>query len=241
MEQNEIQNIINEIIGKTANAIRKVYATQQESVTDAITSNRATDQDSRIIFPKYSRNNKTNGGKIRISEQELRFIFVEQIKQIKNLHYSVETPTYYTYKSARDKQEPNIGGSMSGKIDLTLYTEPNPDKPIAFIEFKCGNLSKNDTEKKLNRELKYDFIKLVAESQYYHCFGYLFHLMKNPKRDISNNIKRQNDKKVYIDAAIDIIKKNPKVDQSSKFENADKIKDSLNSTIQYVPFYLNEL
>ena len=162
MEQNEIQEIINGIIVKTENAIRKVYATQQESVTEAITSNSVTDQDSRIIFPKYSRNNKTNGGKIRISEQELRFIFVEQIK---NLYYSIETPTYYTYKSARDKQEPNIGGSMSGKIDLTLYSEPNPDKPIAFIEFKYGSLSKNDTEKKLNRELKYDFIKLVADPE----------------------------------------------------------------------------
>ena len=235
MEQNEIQKIIDGIIGETANAIRKVYATQQEPVTEAITSNRVTDQDSRIIFPKYSRNNKTNGGKIRISEQELRFIFVEQIKQIKNLYYSIETPTYYTYKSARDKQEPNIGGSMSGKIDLTLYSEPNPDKPIAFIEFKYGNLSKNDTEKKLNRELKYDFIKLVAESQRYDCLGYSLHLIENPNHKVDNYEE-------YINAAVDIIHNNLKENElSKKFENPDEINDCLKTIIQYKPIYLNEL
>ncbi len=232
MEQNEIQEIINGIIVKTENAIRKVYATQQESVTEAITSNSVTDQDSRIIFPKYSRNNKTNGGKIRISEQELRFIFVEQIK---NLYYSIETPTYYTYKSARDKQEPNIGGSMSGKIDLTLYSEPNPDKPIAFIEFKYGSLSKNDTEKKLNRELKYDFIKLVAESQRYDCLGYSLHLIENPNHKVDNYEE-------YINAAVDIIHNNLKENElSKKFENPDEIKDCLKTIIQYKPIYLNEL
>ena len=235
MEQNEFKNIIDRIIEETEAAIRKVYNTQQESIADTMTSNCATENDPQILFPKYSRNNKTNGGKIRISEQELRFIFVEQIKQIKNLYYSVETPTYYTYKSARDKQEPNIGGSMSGKIDLTLYTERNPDKPIAFIEFKYGNLSKNDTEKKLNRELKYDFIKLVAESQRYDCLGYSLHLIENPNHKVDNYEE-------YINAAVDIIHNNLKENElSKKFENPDEINDCLKTIIQYKPIYLNEL
>ncbi len=220
---------IPKIIAKVETEIKKVYATQIKSTANAIATKNAPGKNSHILFPKYSENNKTKKGKIRISEQELRFIFVEQITKNTNLYCSVETPTHFTYKSARDKQEPSIGGSMSGKIDLTLYENPDPDKPIAFIEFKFGNLSKNDKGKELNRELKYDFIKLVAESQHYHCLGFSLHLIENPKHEIKNHEE-------YLSAAVDIIHDNTKnEEQREEFKNPKEVKDRLSKSkiIQY--------
>lgn len=225
MSNIDIQKIIDEV----KEEIKKVYATQIKSTANAIATKNATGKNSHILFPKYSENNKTKKGKIRISEQELRFIFVEQITKNTNLYCSVETPTHFTYKSARDKQEPSIGGSMSGKIDLTLYETPDPDKPIAFIEFKFGNLSKNDKENGLNQELKYDFIKLVAESQHYHCLGFSLHLIENSKHEIENPEK-------YISTAVDIIHNNPQnKKQSEEFKNPKEVKDRLSKSkiIQY--------
>ena len=230
MSNIDIQGIINEV----KEEIKKVYATQIKSTANAIATKNATEKKSHILFPKYSENNKTKKGKIRISEQELRFIFVEQITKNTNLYCSVETPTHFTYKSARDKQEPSIGGSMSGKIDLTLYENPDPDKPIAFIEFKFGNLSKNDKGKELNRELKYDFIKLVAESQHYHCLGFSLHLIENPKHEIKNHEE-------YLSAAVDIIHDNTKNEtQREEFKNPKEVKDRLSKSkiIQYQPLCL---
>lgn len=219
---------IKKIIDEVTAVIKQVYEFQRET-TKPENRKSLSEVSSRILFPKYSENNKKNNGKIRISEQELRFIFVEQITKNTNLYCSVETPTHFTYKSARDKQEPSIGGSMSGKIDLTLYENPDLDKPIAFIEFKFGNLSKNDKENGLNQELKYDFIKLVAESQHYHCLGFSLHLIENSKHEIENPEK-------YISTAVDIIHNNPQNEkQSEEFKNPKEVKDRLSKSkiIQY--------
>ena len=227
MNNIDIQGIIDEVTKNTFKVIKQVYDYQRKS--NPKESKTWSEVGSRIIFPKYSKNNKTKKGKIRISEQDLRFIFVEQITKNTNLYCSVETPTHFTYKSARDKQEPSIGGSMSGKIDLTLYENPDPDKPIAFIEFKFGNLSKNDKENGLNQELKYDFIKLVAESQHYHCLGFSLHLIENSKHEIKNHEE-------YLSAAVDIIHDNPQNEtQSEEFKNPKEVKDRLSKSkiIQY--------
>lgn len=120
------------------------------------------------------------------------------------------------------------------RIDLTLYENPDPDKPIAFIEFKFGNLSKNDKGKELNRELKYDFIKLVAESQHYHCLGFSLHLIENPKHKIKNDEE-------YLSAAVDIIHDNTKnKEQREEFKNPKEVKDRLSKSkiIQYQALHL---
>lgn len=225
-EIEKIKGIIDEVTKKTFKVIKQVYEFQRET-TKPENRKSLPEDSSRILFPKYSENNKTKKGKIRISEQELRFIFVEHITKNTNLYCSVETPTHFTYKSAKDKHEPSIGGSMSGKIDLTLYENPDMDKPIAFIEFKFGNLSKNDKENGLNQELKYDFIKLVAESQHYHCLGFSLHLIENPKHEIKNPEK-------YISAAVDIIQNKPQnKTQSEEFKNPEEVKVRLSKIIQY--------
>ena len=64
-----LQDHIETIINNTFNAIDKVYNIKQES---------AEKGNSRLVFPKY-RSDKT-----RVSEQELRFIFVDQFIQYCN-------------------------------------------------------------------------------------------------------------------------------------------------------------
>ena len=88
---------------------------------------------SRLIFPK-----KRNGD-VRVSEQELRFVFqeqlyayihkLEQIGQQWDVCYSVETPTENEYSLSGN-------GERSANIDLAIYAE---GVRIALIEFKALN------------------------------------------------------------------------------------------------------
>lgn len=85
---NNVKRVVNNIINETFTALQNVYQKQNN--------------DLQIIFPEYASHNKRSG-KIRISEQELRFAFVEVAKKLtkdNGWHYSVETPTYFYYKSA---------------------------------------------------------------------------------------------------------------------------------------------
>lgn len=193
--------------------------------------------DLQIIFPPYSSHeHEDQGNRIRISEQELRFALVEQFLgtiKSKGWHYSVETPTKFYYRSARNGNEPSLGGSRSGKIDLTLYDENK--NPIAFFEFKSGSLSQNDNSGKCNRELKYDIIKLIVESRKYDCLGYSLHIMEKANNKITNF----ND---YIKEAINRIKDTK--DDSKEKNNIEEIENKIfdRSTvckeIQYRPLVI---
>ena len=117
-------------------------------------------QNSRLIFPKY-RNQDT-----RYSEQELRFLFVEQFlqycekpenKECKDWLYSVETPTTYKYifknqNKPRKCKQGETGGE-SAQIDLVIHNKDN--KRIALVEFKAHNTSPF--------KFKKDFVKLKGE------------------------------------------------------------------------------
>lgn len=201
------KEIIEKIIKGTFDNLKELY-------------NKGNDE-LRIIFPNYT----SRARKHRISEQELRFAFVEQLlhtPEAKLWHYSVETPTYYKYRSARNGNEPGIDGSRSGKTDLTLYD--NENNPIAFFEFKAGRLSPNDAKKIFNRECKYDVIKLVAESQYNECLGYSLHLIEKDDDKIKNFDE-------YIEAVY------TGYSQKLNLLPADKLKEK----IKYMPCKLNEL
>lgn len=98
-----------------------------------------------ILFPYY------RSGKRRISEQELRQQFIEEVRRTyPSWYYSVETPTAscYDFKHGVDATEEG----RSARFDLTLYDEQR--HPIAFIEFKAhGRTTQPNYEK--------DFLKLV--------------------------------------------------------------------------------
>ncbi len=118
----------------------------------------------QLIFPK--KYNKTN----RISEQELRFLFIEKFKaQYPNLYYSVETPTQQKYKFGKiiTDIKPNIGRSAS--LDMCIF-ESQKEKEFKRklnIEFKFDNVS--------NFKIQKDFLKLINEDQN----GAFIHLLKN--------------------------------------------------------------
>ena len=175
----------------------------------------------QIIFPKKSSHEHNKEGDIRVSEQELRFAFVEKfLDTIKSegWHYSVETPTKFYYSSARNGNEPSLNGTRSGKIDLTLYDERK--NPIAFFEFKSGSLTSKI------RELKYDILKLIMESlscDNDNCLGYSLHLVKANKNTIT-----EPDFNKYIDEAISIIK-NTTEKNSKEYEKIEQIKKILTS------------
>lgn len=81
-----------------------------------------------ILFPCY------RSGKRRISEQELRQQFIEEVRRTyPSWYYSVETPTESCYDFKHGVEATEKG--RSARFDLTLYDEQR--HPIAFIEFKA--------------------------------------------------------------------------------------------------------
>lgn len=128
----EIRNVVKEITNRTFNILRSVYLERKEDQ-----DSNAKDLGTRIIFPNYS-----DGG-TRLSEQELRFVFVEQFNKYckeNHLHYyySVETPTEHKYLFA-DKEEPKRDPEkgQSAMVDLAIHDENL--KRVALIEFKALN------------------------------------------------------------------------------------------------------
>ena len=146
--ETEIIPIVEELIDKTFQVLKEVYQNQCEGKGEF-----SSNCDSRIVFPQYRED-----GKIRVSEQELRFVFVEQFNQIaqeKDLYYSVETPTRWRYKGfasgnpepAKNEKEKN---TRSGEFDMTIFDQMG--NRICLIEFKAHNVKDANFEK--------DFVKL---------------------------------------------------------------------------------
>ena len=111
-----------------------------------------------VIFPKYR-----NKSDLRVSEQEMRFAFVEAMRKhkcAKNWNYSVETPTRRKYDF--QGEEPKViekgkNGGRSAQFDLTIYEGGSLDKVLAHIEFKAhGGTSEFNFRK--------DFCKLANDT-----------------------------------------------------------------------------
>lgn len=136
------------IIDRTFRAIQDVFEKQKEE--GGVFNEKPL---SRIIFP-MKRNEP-----VRISEQELRFIFVEQLnKEISSgwdVFYSVETPTKDTYrfKNIEPQIDPN---GQSASFDLVIHDKDY--KRIALIEFKANNADTHEHQK--------DFVKLSNPKEY---------------------------------------------------------------------------
>lgn len=101
-------------------------------------------------------------GNYRVSEQDLRFAFVEKLlrcRGFRGVFYAVDAPTIYKYKFTENKRlldpvcvdEGGDRGRAVG-IDLVLY---KGRERIALIEFKDNNASEHEYAK--------DFIKLSQE------------------------------------------------------------------------------
>ena len=143
----ETKNHIRTILNNTFDIISETYKYQKEDCHFAPAGK------SRLIFPKKS------DGTIRVSEQELRFIFVEQlnehVRENWDVYYSVETPTEYNYRFSGASTPECHGVETDGRsanIDLSIHN--NQGERIALIEFKHGH----DFD-----AMNKDFLKLAKE------------------------------------------------------------------------------
>lgn len=110
---------------------------------------------SYLIFPA------TAARKIRVSEQEARFLLAQQLEQC-GMYYSVETPTRQGY------QFTGTQGERSGSTDVTLF-ERSPTGGFTrkvLIELKAHNVHLNNIQK--------DFEKLLNEEEP----GVFFHILQ---------------------------------------------------------------
>lgn len=198
----DYKSIIDEILENTFKVIKGVYKYQRESRPEVVQSSQIG---SRIIFPKYSNEDGRSGNKEdRISEQELRFIFVEQLNDyvskhnISNIYYSVETPTEKKYVFSKDEvpklaMEDDKKG-VSARTDLVIYKKDEDGfKKVALIEFKALNPSKRNYEK--------DFCKLNNEGEGEGILKYFIQIVKNYDggtiKSIKDKIKSKRDDVTY--------------------------------------------
>jgi len=123
----------------------------------------------QLIFPsKFQANGKKEI--IRFSEQELRFLFVEEFKnKYPNLYYSIETPTSGKFNLGKKYEEikiENVG--QSALHDMCIFQKVSNDYiRLLNIEFKYKNSGIMNTGK--------DILKLIREKQ----DGAFIHLLKN--------------------------------------------------------------
>lgn len=152
MKQEEIKKYIGAIIQYTFEALRDVFEHQKEGI-----DHNPIGSLSRITFPLYS-----DGKTMRLSEQELRFVFVEMFNKYctehhLNWYYSVETPTKYKYKFSDkgSKIEPKLDNDngQSAMVDLAIHDADL--NRLALIEFKALNPDVSCFAK--------DFVKLENE------------------------------------------------------------------------------
>lgn len=173
MEKEGLKSHIEKIIEETFKTLEKAYNNREYKESDE--SKGFKKEVTRLVFPSYYKDGKPT--ETRISEQELRFTFVEVFnkyckKKKLNLFYSIETPTKRKYINFSKDQEPQEDkDGRSAEFDLVIFDESGERK--CLIEFKANNADEHDHWKdfvKLNNEKEGDkevlryFIEIVKSS-----------------------------------------------------------------------------
>ncbi|MEN2412928.1 hypothetical protein [Flavobacterium mesophilum] len=124
----------------------------------------------QLIFPLKIQ----DGGKkeiVRISEQELRFLFIEEFKiKYPNLYYSIETPTTWKFSFGKTVETCIVDDNgQSASHDMCVFEKNVTNHYVRKmnIEFKYRNSGIEKSGK--------DILKLIAEEQ----DGAFIHLLKN--------------------------------------------------------------
>lgn len=170
---------------------------------------RGTSGMTSLVFPQYSTDDdesqnkqKKKKYKTRISEQELRFAFVQAFHEYKYKHhcnylYGVEVPTkdkYLFTEEVEDKNDktkkrrgynPRIASDgRSGSFDMVIYNDKC--ERICLIEFKYGTFKKGNFSK--------DFLKLANPKEGKDAKRYFIHLKKdnvNGEETIIESVKQE--------------------------------------------------
>ena len=116
----EVQ-IIEMIIQASLNEMFKIESEFKKNVTNEVLN-------TKIIFPCKWKKNKPVGN--RVSEQEVRFIFINKLEKERRFdgYYSVEAPTRYKYRFYGEK-EPYVDvdddsvNCSSASVDVCLYNK----------------------------------------------------------------------------------------------------------------------
>ena len=154
-EKNDLKEIlkwiIDDIVVDAFSRINYAYQYHREGVINDDSAPKAGETKTRIVFPHFS------NGETRISEQELRFAFVEafnasQAVKDNNLFYSVETPTRLKYKGFSSDPQQNDNG-RSGEFDMVIFNDKK--ERVCLIEFKANNADATEHKK--------DLLKLYEE------------------------------------------------------------------------------
>ena len=167
LEPNEITKLAKTVLKRLANI---------DNETDPGTSSE------QLIFPNKTQKDGIKDVTVnikRISEQELRFLFVEEFKKTySELFYSVETPTIKKYKFGKSYEDiRTIDSGQSALLDMCIF-ERNSDKKykrILNIEFKHKNCSIEKIGK--------DICKLINEEG----DGLFLHLLDNTDKGTLHN------------------------------------------------------
>lgn len=186
MTEKEIETALSKIITITFKKLVAIYGSHKEK------KNKGTikvEEKSRLIFPCYGdhRNND-----VRVSEQELRFAFVEAFYEYctekhLELFYSVETPTRYRYNFA-NKDNPcscdndKYNRCKSGSFDLVIHD--NNMKRVAYIEFKANNPTKGHLK---------DFYKLKKDpdDEGVNSLRYFIEIVKSSDNGTTPNLEEK--------------------------------------------------
>lgn len=146
--------LVEDILRATFKELMGIYSDQDYFENPSAEKGRFVDRPvhlatGKMIFPCYYKDREPYQN--RISEQELRFLFVKKLLDSQNdYYYSVETPTQEKYQFTGVKK------FISGNIDLCLYKREGQEyRRCHLLEFK----NKNGTEK----GIKKDFEKLLTE------------------------------------------------------------------------------
>ncbi len=156
----EIKQRVIDILDRTFQVLDRCYFGNDEATC-------MTDMEagSKLIFPCYS------NGERRVSEQELRFLFVEQFNVYCKetgwkAFYSIETPTRLKYRFPKKEAPEQIEDGRSAMIDLCIHDEKGAR--ICLIEFKALNPEQSCYRKdflKLNKERGLSFFVQLLEKQ----------------------------------------------------------------------------
>jgi len=171
MDIEKLKPIIDNIITDAFDRIEYAYQYHREGIKKDGIEPMGEDIKTRLIFPRYfdtkdqnkiNRGNKSNNIKVRtrISEQELRFAFVEAFNasdgvKENHLFYSIETPTEgrYYFSGKEPKMVSKDKKGRSAAFDLVIY-DKNLTR-ICLIEFKAKSVKPKDYIK--------DLLKLYKE------------------------------------------------------------------------------
>lgn len=152
MNPEELKPHIDKIIKLAFERVQYAYDNNKETEPKENSEHKT-----RLVFPSYS------DSKTRISEQELRFCFVEAfneyvVKEKIPLYYSVETPTRDKYSGFSEKTPQRDDNGRSGEFDLVIFElEEGEMKRRCLIEFKANNADQKSHDK--------DFCKLNNENE----------------------------------------------------------------------------